>query len=141
MPEIHHQFTIKASIREVFKALSTSQGLNNWWTLESAGLAAMGGQYRFYFGPQYDWKAQVIHFEEGKGLTWKMTKATEDWVLTELGFILTKKDEGTSVHFFHRNWKEANDHFAITNFIWGQLLYGMKNYVEKGIIVPFDNRN
>jgi uncharacterized protein YndB with AHSA1/START domain len=141
MPDIHHRFSIKASAPEVFKAFSTSQGLNNWWTLESAGMAAEGGEYRFYFGPEYDWKAQIINFKEGKELTWQMTKATEDWVLTEVGFILSKQEAGTSVYFFHRNWKEANDHFAITNFCWGQLLNGMKNYIEKGIIVPFRHRS
>jgi uncharacterized protein YndB with AHSA1/START domain len=141
MHDIYHQFIVKAPAANVFNAFSTAQGLNSWWTLESAGMPAMGGQYRFYFSSEYDWKAQVISFKDGKELTWQMTKASADWVLTEVGFILEKKKEGTAVHFFHRNWKEVNEHFAITNFCWGQLLNGLKNYVEKGIIVPFDDRS
>jgi hypothetical protein len=65
----------------------------------------------------------------------------EDWKGTKVGFELTEKEGRTHVHFFHLGWSEASEHFGITTFCWGQLLNGLKNYVEKGIIIPHEQRN
>ena len=141
MHHILHQFAVKNSKEKVFNAFCQPQGLNAWWPLESQGYPGINEMYRFYFGPEYDWKAKVIHVIPNKELTWQMTEAMEDWKETQLGFRLSEKDDVTSVSFFHNNWQQASDHFAITNFCWGQLLNGLKNYVERGIIVPFEKRN
>jgi Activator of Hsp90 ATPase homolog 1-like protein len=97
--------------------------------------------YNFYFGDEYNWYAKVVHVVPGKELTWQMTKAMEDWMGTEVGFTLTQEPNGTSVLFFHKNWVTLSDHFAITTFCWGQLLNGLKNYLEAGIVIPFEKRN
>lgn len=67
MAKILHQFVIEAPAEKVFEAFCTPQGLDSWWTLQSAGKPEMGR--------------------------------------------------------------------------WGQLLAGLKNYVETGAIVPFEKRN
>jgi hypothetical protein len=54
---------------------------------------------------------------------------------------LKEEKNGTIVFFFHEGWQEASEHFAITNYCWGQLLAGLKNYVEKNVVVPFEQRN
>jgi hypothetical protein len=64
-----------------------------------------------------------------------------DWINTEVGFKLSPENEGTSVLFFHNLWQEASDHFAITTFCWGQLLNGLKQYVEKGVVISFEERS
>lgn len=141
MFDIYHNFLVKAEPQQVFEAFCTPAGLNAWWTLESGGSPVVGNQYRFYFGPSYDWRAEVIQVVPGFELTWRMQRAMDDWLLTEVGFLLKRSDQGTSVSFFHKGWKDANEHFGITTFCWGQLLMGLKNYVERGVIVPFDKRN
>ncbi|MFO0940529.1 MAG: hypothetical protein U0930_07150 [Pirellulales bacterium] len=45
------------------------------------------------------------------------------------------------MRFFHVDWESTSDHFAITNYCWGQLLKGLKDYVENGSVIPFENRN
>jgi hypothetical protein len=70
-----------------------------------------------------------------------MTAAIEEWLGTEVGFRLSPENDCTSVLFFHKGWKETSDHFAITNYCWGQLLCGLKKYVEEGIVIPFNHRN
>jgi len=141
MFELIHQFQVKASAEKVFDAFTSPAGLNSWWTLEAGGRPETGQTCRFYFGPEYDWRATVIHIVHGKELTWQMTRAMEDWMPTQVGFVLTEEKGACSVRFFHRNWPNNGDHFAITNFCWGQLLRGLKNYVENGIAVPFELRN
>lgn len=141
MADIIQQFFISEKSQKVFEALSSPAGLNSWWPLESSGKPELNSNYRFYFGPEYDWEAKVIHVIPGKELIWQMTKAMTDWMPTKVGFKLTETDKGTSVYFFHSNWPEANEHFAISNFCWGQLLKGLKVFVETGEIIPFDKRN
>lgn len=141
MPDILHKFKIQAPIQRVFDAFCTADGLNAWWTLTANGEPQVGEPYTFFFGPDHDWRAEVTHVIPGKELTWRMTSAMNDWIGTEVGFTLTSEDQGTCVLFFHKGWKEASNHFAITNFCWGQLLNGLKRYVEEGIIIPFNLRN
>lgn len=141
MPDILHKFQIKASPEKVFDTFCSPEGLNSWWTLRASGKPEMGAEYNFFFAPEYDWFAEVIHLVENSELTWKMTGAMEDWMSTEVGFKLSLENGNTSVLFFHTGWKEASDHFAITNFCWGQLLNGLKQYIEEGVVVPFEERN
>jgi uncharacterized protein YndB with AHSA1/START domain len=141
MPDILHKFQIAAPPDRVFDAFCSPEGLNSWWTLRSSGKPETGEAYNFYFAPEYDWFAEVIHVVPTQELTWKMTGAMEDWMGTRVGFRLSPDEQGTSVLFFHTDWKESSDHFAITNFCWGQLLNGLKQFVEKGKIIPFEQRN
>lgn len=141
MFDIHHNFVVKAPSWKVFETFCSPQGLDSWWTLKSAGIPEIGNQYTFYFGPEYDWRAEVVHLVLNNELTWKMVKTMDDWKDTKVGFVLTEKEGNTHVHFFHQGWAEANEHFGITTFCWGQLLNGLKNFVEKGIIIPFPERN
>lgn len=141
MAKILHQFNIEAPAEKVFEAFCTPQGLDSWWTLQSAGKPEKGSIYTFFFGPAYDWRASVVSVKPNSSLTWQMTQAMDDWMPTRVGFLLTEKNGQTTVRFFHEGWQKANDHFCITNYCWGQLLAGLKNYVETGAILPFEKRN
>jgi uncharacterized protein YndB with AHSA1/START domain len=141
MFDIHHNFVVKSSSEKVFDAFCTPQGLDSWWTLQSAGKAEIGHVYTFYFGPEYDWRAEVVHLVPGKELSWKMIQSMEDWQNTTVGFKLIEKEGNTHVHFFHLGWAEASEHFGITTYCWGQLLHGLKKYVEEGVTIPHAQRN
>ena len=141
MPDLVHQFHVAASAEVLFAAISTPEGLNSWWTLESSGQPQIGTQYRFYFGPKYDWLATVVAAEADRSITWQMLRAMDDWIPTCLEFRLSPDNGGCKVHFAHRGWQAESEHFAISNFCWGQLLKGLKDYVEHSIVVQFDRRN
>ena len=141
MPDIYHQFMVKASAQDVFDAFCLPEHLSNWWPLRSTGNPAKGARYNFFFGDDYDWYATVKNVEQGRSLTWNMQDVTDDWKDTEVGFKLTETNSGTKVDFFHNHWKSVNDHYCISNFCWGQLLQGMKDYIENGKIIPFEKRS
>ena len=141
MPDIHHQLRIDSPVNVVFDAFTTPAGLNAWWTLESDGAPVLHSDYRLYFGPEYDWITKVIQVELNRGMTWSPVRVMEDWMPTQFGFELLEADGATTVRFFHSGWEDSGGHFGITNYCWGQLLKGLKDYVEHGIIVPFDQRN
>ena len=141
MFDIHHNFIAKVSLEKVFHAFCTPQGLDLWWTLQSAGKPEIGNIYTFFFGPEYAWRAEVIHVVPVNELTWKMVKTMGDWKNTSVGFELVEKEGNIHVHFFHLGWGEATEHFGITTYCWGQLLHGLKRYVEDDIVIPHAQRN
>ncbi|UWX56336.1 hypothetical protein NYZ99_09110 [Maribacter litopenaei] len=69
-----------------------------------------------------------------------MTKSDPDWDATSFGFDLVENGENIKVQFWHVGWRECNAHFRRSSFCWAILLNGLKNYVEKGIIIPFEKR-
>lgn len=141
MADILHQFRVNASARRVYDAFCTPADLNNWWPAQSSGRPQTGETYTLWFGPEYDWRAKVTEAVPGKHFTWKMTQAMDDWMGTEVGIQLTEDKDGTIVDFSHKGWPEANAHFRISNYCWGYLLAGLKNYLEAGVVVPFEKRN
>ena len=141
MFDIHHNFIVHAGTEKVFEAFSAPEALDSWWTLQSSGTPEIGNLYAFYFGPGYDWSAEIIHMVPSQEVTWRMVKTMDDWKDTKVGFTLAEKEGSTHVHFFHLGWTEASEHFGVTNFCWGQLLNGLKNYVERGVLIPYSQRN
>ena len=69
-----------------------------------------------------------------------MTDADSDWNPTIFGFDLIEVDNGTRVQFFHKDWPKCNHHYRRSSYCWALLLKGLKDYVERGIILPFEDR-
>ncbi len=140
MPDIVHQFPIKAPLEEVFKAVSTPAGLDAWWTLTSLGKAARGEVYELGFGPEYDWRASVSKCTPYSEFELKITHAQDDWLNTVIGFQLKEKNGAAEVLFYHKGWPENNDHYRISSYCWAMYLRLMKRYVENGEVVEYSNR-
>ena len=138
---IYHDLVIKASLQEVFDAISQPKHLNNWWTKKCTGTPELNSEYNLYFTPEYNWYGKVITCQPNQAFHIKMTKSDTDWDSTTFGFNLEQLNEGVQVRFFHIDWPECNHHFRQSSFCWALLLNGLKNYLEKGIIVPFEERN
>lgn len=145
MHNILHQLVIRKPAAQVFEAIALPQGLDAWWTLESAGTPTPGSTYRFYFGGAEDWKAVVQQSVPNQRLEWLMTHTQtspgmEDWLDTRLVFALSEKDGRTTVNFEHLGWRTANDHYRISNYCWAGHLQLLKAYCEKGTIMPHADR-
>lgn len=59
MPDVYLDLPIRAPLDRVFQAVSAPPGLDCWWTKRSAGKPVLGTEYELWFGPEYDWRAQV----------------------------------------------------------------------------------
>lgn len=138
---IYHNLLIKASPKEVFDAVSQPKHLDNWWTLKSSGKPVLNSEYNLNFTDQYNWFCKVSKLKESESFHLKMIESDKDWNPTTFGFDLQAKENVTYLKFSHENWPENNDHFKHSSFCWAMLLNGLKNYLEKGIIVPFETRN
>ena len=138
---IYHNFFIDASTKKVFEAITDPDHLINWWPLKCSGKPAVGEEYNFNFTDEYNWYGHVIQAEPNRSFHIKMTKSDHDWDPTTFGFDLSEKNGQTYVDFWHKDWPVCNDHFKFSSFCWAILLKGLKDYVEKGVIIPFEERN
>lgn len=137
---IYHNFNIQVPKKKVFDAISLPAHLNNWWTKTATGIPELGNTYNLFFTPKYDWFGKVVICKPNQAFYIKMTQADPDWTPTTFGFDLTEENKVTEVQFSHENWPYCNDHFKHSTFSWALLLNGLKNYLERGEIVPFDER-
>lgn len=137
---IYHDVYIKSTKKKIFAAVSEPNHLNNWWTLKCSGTPKKGAEYNFYFAPEYDWLGEVIKCEADHNFHIKMTKADPDWDPSSFGFDLEEVEDGVRLKFWHTGWSTCNHHFRRSSFCWAILLSGLKNYLEKGVVVPFEER-
>lgn len=137
---IHHDLFIKTTTKTVFEAVTLPNHLNNWWTHSCFGKPKEGAEYNFYFAPEYDWLGKVIKIKPNHAFHIKMAKSDADWAPTSFGFDLEEVEDGVQLKFSHTGWPECNHNFRRSSYCWAILLNGLKNYVEKGIIVPFEDR-
>lgn len=137
---IYHDLTIKASKKEVYDAITVPMHLNNWWPSKSSGTPEMGAIYNFNFTSDYDWYGKVVKCEKDQIFYIKMTESDENWNATTFGFEIEDSKDGVRIKFKHINWPTCNAEFRQSSFCWAMLLNGLKNYIEKGEIIPFNER-
>lgn len=137
---IYHDLIIEAPINNVFNAISNAEELTKWWPLRCEGDPNLNTTYNFYFSNEYNWFGVVSSIKNNEHFHIKMTEADTDWNSTTFGFDLKEDNNRTHVSFFHKNWPECNQHFKRSSFCWAVLLQGLKNYLEKGVVIPFEQR-
>ena len=138
--DIYHDVHIEASQQEIYDAVTEPEHLINWWPLKCSGEPIEDREYNFYFSPEYNWFGKVIKAEKNTAFHIKMTQSDADWDPTSFGFDLIPKKDGTLLQFWHRNWPHCNAHYKQSSYCWAILLKGLKEYLEKGTIVPFEER-
>jgi uncharacterized protein YndB with AHSA1/START domain len=140
MPDILHEFPVKARPADVFAAVSTPAGLDTWWTKSSAGEPAANAEYELDFGPGYLWKARVTRFEPDAAFELEITEAMDEWVGARVGFELEGKGDDTLVRFHHMGWPEENAHYRGSCYCWAMYLRIMKRHIEHGEVVEYERR-
>ncbi|HSC29614.1 MAG TPA: SRPBCC domain-containing protein [Vicinamibacterales bacterium] len=140
MPDILHDFPIKAPVDRVFRAVSTPEGLATWWTKRSAGQPDEGAEYELWFGPDYDWRAKVTRCVADSEFELEMTRAGTDWTGTRVNLRLEPRGAGTWVRFSHTGWPSTNEHYRISCNCWAMYLRILRRSLEHGESVPYENR-
>ena len=140
MPDILSDFPIKAPMGDVFRAVSTPGGLDQWWTKRSSGVPVLGAEYDLWFGPEYDWRARVSRSTAPRQFELDITRADPEWVGTRVGFELAEAGGMTQVRFYHTGWPEATGHYRISCYCWPMYLRILRRYLEHGETVPYEQR-
>ena len=137
MEKIYHHFVVKAPVAKVFEAITSLEGLRNWWTNDTTGSSAKDGELRFGFGGEMFNKMKVAGLEKNKSLQWKCIAGPEDWISATLTFELNEdKDKNTVVSFSHDGWKQMNEFYGSCNYHWGLFMKSLKSLCETGKGTP-----
>ena len=139
MAEINHRVGIAAAASEVYKALTTDEGLSTWWTTDTTGAGNTGSIISFRFnggGPDFE----VVELQPDTLVRWRHSgEMPDDWMGTEVSFELSNNGTQTFVRFKHSNWKEASDFMAHCSTKWAMFLLSLKEAIETGSGRPFPN--
>jgi len=140
MIDIYHDLVIKSSPDKVFAGISTSEGLDSWWTKSSEVSAEVGAVCTLNFGPGYVWNALVTKCETDKIFELQMTDADPDWTGTLVGFKISPANAGTLLSFYHTGWHEINAGYKFSSYCWAMYLRILKRNVEFGEEVAYEKR-
>ncbi len=141
MADILQRVGIKSSVNEVYKALTTRQGLAGWWTTDTEGEGnEVGGLIRFRFrvdGKEiggFDMK--VLELRPGKNVLWQVADGPKEWIGTKVSFELKQEGDWTIVLFKHRDWKEPVEFMHHCTTKWAIFLMSLKSLLETGKGTP-----
>jgi hypothetical protein len=139
MPDILHKVGIKSSSPDdVYKALTTIEGLSEWWTTTTQGDNNIGGVLQFRFGNGgFDMK--VLEFESARRVLWQVVDGPEEWIGTKISFDLDQRDDWTIVLFKHADWKAPVEFMHHCSTKWAVFLLSLKSLLETGKGAPWPN--
>lgn len=137
MEHIRHLVTIQAPASKVFEAISTQQGLANWWTEQTVAKPEVGFVIDFRFGPEHHKQMRITGLEHNKSVTWQCVAGDPEWMDTIISFELEAGEGKTVLRFAHNNWAEATDYFGSCNFHWGYFIQSLRLLCETGEGTPF----
>ncbi|WP_246269285.1 SRPBCC family protein [Chitinophaga oryzae] len=137
MNNIWHRLVIKASPEDVYKALSTQEGLAGWWTPDTVAKPETGSVARFTFDDYFK-EMKVLALEPSKQVKWEVLKAVDEWIGTTITFDLEPHKNGTALFFHHDGWKDYTPMYAGCTYDWAMFLRSLRRLCEtgKGLAYP-----
>ena len=164
MPHIRHEVLIWAPVEQVYRALTTQEGLSGWWTPDAQATPERNSVARFPFGSEYCKEMKIMELTSPTQVKWTCITGADEWVGTTLSFILQPGDKdtllashpeladqmrqqrhldggGTLLILHHDNWKEYSAMFAECNYTWGQFLSSLKLLCETGKGRPWPHQH
>ena len=139
MAAIKHLLVIKSSSKKIYSAITTKEGVANWWTEETEIGNKVGEINIFDFGDRYHNEMKILRLIPNKKAEWECLEGDKEWIGTKLIFEIEEKDSSSVLRFTHGNWREETDFFASCNYHWGYYMRSLKLYCETGKGNPFQN--
>ena len=98
MKTIIHAVHIHAAPRQVYDALTTAEGLSQWWTTQVAVETGPGGIIRFTFHGDFHPHMQQIALEPHRLVRWSCVAGHPNWQNNTFSFTLEDRQGETSPH-------------------------------------------
>jgi len=136
--DILHRIAVKGSSRaEVYRALTTIEGLAGWWTKDTTGDAGIGSVIQFRFLPG-GFDMLVVDQRADEHVRWEVVDGPPEWIGTTITWDLTQDGDWTVVMFAHLGWRERDrgsfQHHCSTK--WAIYLMSLKALLETGVGAP-----
>lgn len=145
MVDITHRIGIKSPATQVYKALTSLEGLAHWWTGAVAGDGnKVGGKIEFTFRTRTGelrgtMVMEVKALNPQKEVRWRCIDGPAEWIGTDIIFQLSPQDSQTIILFGHRNWREEVEFTSHCSMKWATFLLSLREYVETGKGKPAPN--
>ncbi len=135
MPDIMHTLKIHVSPDRVYQALTTADGIRNWWTRDAALDPKLGGAGEFgFYGRRFVAKVTIEALEAPSLVRWNVTNSA--WPGDRIEFEVRPEDKHTRLSFAHRGFVAADRAYASASTRWGFYLFSLKQYLETGKGTP-----
>jgi len=140
---INHQVGVKASPEVVYKYLTETAKLAQWWTTDTRGSGVkVRDTLEFWFFNSFCQKFMVKELNPGKRVAWKSPKGqgANEWEETEVTFELSTDEKQTFIQFRHSGWRESTNFQGHCSMRWAVFLLSLKDVLErgKGRPIPYD---
>lgn len=150
MGTLHHQVWINAPLSKVYEALSTAEGLGQWWaphtsTRTDAGLVLAHGAGSAHG----EVRLKVLETIPDRRVAWEVVSThpprspASAWTGTRITFEITERENPGEwlglndevprmavLEFRHSGWNEASEYYGFCNFAWGETLLMLKQWCE-----------
>jgi uncharacterized protein YndB with AHSA1/START domain len=135
MHDIMQLIKIHAPSERVYQAITTADGIRQWWTRDASIEAKAGttGEFGFY-GRRFVAKVTVEELKPTTHVRWKVANAA--WQGNDIEFNLKADGNDTTVVFAHRGFPHADEGYASATTRWGFYLLSLKRYLETGKGTP-----
>jgi uncharacterized protein YndB with AHSA1/START domain len=135
MQDIMYLNKIHASAERVYEAITTADGIRQWWTRDAAIEPKVGaaGEFGFY-GKRFVAKVTFEELDPVTRVRWKVANAA--WPASDIEFNLKADGNDTILLFAHRGFPRADDGLASATARWGFYLFSLKRYLQTGKGAP-----
>ncbi|MFV2004582.1 MAG: SRPBCC domain-containing protein [Gammaproteobacteria bacterium] len=135
MAGIYHQVGVKTDFSKAYNAITTLQGLSNWWA-PTTGETDEGDTLCFHFG-EHTVEMTVQESTPDKKIVWQCAEKEGEWKDTIITFDLSETGEQIFINFSHTNWAQQTAFCAHCSTKWAVFMLSLKDYLETGKGRPF----
>jgi uncharacterized protein YndB with AHSA1/START domain len=146
MNNYQSELSLSASMSAVYEALTTPNGIRNWWTTSCEVGTSVGEMITIRFGQTY----KVMRIEDlipETEVCWRVIDAhlsvpglarTSEWIGTTIIFHLSSTTTSTTLlHMKHLGLTPQVECYDICSQGWTQFLGSLKSYLETGSGTPY----
>jgi hypothetical protein len=134
---IIHVLDINAPHEAVCNAITTIDGLANWWTTDVSGSAVKEGIIQFRFADVFKPQMKVSENTDST-IVWECIADEEAWAGDKFRFVLGDAGGRVTLTFNQQYVNDITDEqYGRFNFNWGYYLNSLKQYCETGKGMPF----
>lgn len=131
---ICHQVGIKADPARVYQALTSAEGISEWWSRAEGDFEA-GGEFKVHIDGTV--MALLVLQQNPSKIAWQCVEVPAEWRDTQILFELDPRGEQVVVRFRHEMWSEETDAFAHCSTKWAAYLLSLKGLLEEGKGRPY----
>jgi uncharacterized protein YndB with AHSA1/START domain len=140
MPDITQLARIHASPDRVYRALTTADGIRNWWTRDAIFESKVGGTAEFgFFNHRIVTRMRIDELTPPVRVGWRaLWPAAPGWEGTTVTFDLREEDGATLLSLTHRGFEQEDESYGRTAKGWAHYLLSLHRYLEAGEGTPHE---